>query len=102
MGGGWRGGERFGGIGRGLGRQLVFIMMAGEELRWLRNLSRTACSRCLLYIPYTKHYVKALTLFPPTKQGCWAFTSLPLQNDLGWLRPNWRALGVRRAESEKG
>lgn len=39
MRGGWRG-ERFGGIGRGLVRQSVFVMMmVGEELRWLRNLS---------------------------------------------------------------
>lgn len=61
MRGGWRGGERFGGIGRGLDRQLVFVMMAEEELRWLRNLSRTACSRCLLYIPHTKHACSAVS-----------------------------------------
>ena len=84
-------------------RQLVFVMMAGEELRRWRNLSRTACSRCLLYILHTKHYFKALTLFPPTtKHGCRrTFTSLPPQNGLGWLRLNGQALGERR-QGEKG
>ena len=102
MGGGWRGRERFGGIGRGLDRQLVFVMMTEEELRWLWNLSRTACSRCLLYIPHTKHYFKALTLFPPTKHGCCrAFTSLPLQNDLWLATAELAGIGETR-QGEKG